>query len=210
MMHFFLKNLVKNQPHTTRGFTLVETLVAVAIIMVAILGPFALIKNNINAAYITRDQIIANSLAQEGIEYLRFYRDTNYLYTRNNASTPRVMFWGIDGTTGSTYNCVSNSCTVDPTLSQGATAPTTPFSQCSGTCPVLYVRPSNYTYTQQSAGNTATRFTRSFTLCYIQPSSSTCNGTLSNEAKVSVTVNWSTFGKSYSIVQTDYLQNWLQ
>ena len=63
----------------TRGFTLVETLVAVAILMLTIVGPISMIGDSVHRAYFTKDQLIAVNLAQEGIEAARWMRDTNRL-----------------------------------------------------------------------------------------------------------------------------------
>lgn len=61
------------------GFTLVETLVAISILMIAVVVPFYSVQQAIVFSYISRDQLIASSLAQEGIEYIRSTRDNNYL-----------------------------------------------------------------------------------------------------------------------------------
>jgi Tfp pilus assembly protein PilV len=192
------------------AFTLVETLVAISIIMVAVLGPFALIENNINAAYITRDEIIANSLAQEGIEYAVFTRDSVYLYNqRFNQSNDFTAY--MDGTPSGAANCIApNYCTIDPTGTSVNPSWIGTFQQCpGGTCTPLYTRPApDYTYTQQSSGNTQSRFTRTLQICYLN--GTICNSTLSNEAKVTVVVSWVTLGKTYSTTVTDYLQNWLK
>jgi prepilin-type N-terminal cleavage/methylation domain-containing protein len=62
-----------------KGFTLVETLVAVAIIGMTIAAPLTIASNGLNAAYYARDRLIAVSLAQDALEHIRFYRDRNRL-----------------------------------------------------------------------------------------------------------------------------------
>lgn len=57
------------------GFTILETLVAIAILIVAITGPLAIVAQALRASYFSRDQITAYYLAQEAVEYIRNTRD---------------------------------------------------------------------------------------------------------------------------------------
>lgn len=61
------------------GFTLIETLVAIAIIMLAVAGPLVIAQKGISSAVYARDQITAAYLAQDAMEYVRFVRDNNLL-----------------------------------------------------------------------------------------------------------------------------------
>ena len=74
------------------GFTLVETLIAIAIMMIAIAGPMYTASRAILAAEISRDQLIASYLAQEGIEYVRMMRDNAFLAVYPNTSTAWAGF----------------------------------------------------------------------------------------------------------------------
>lgn len=60
-----------------KGFSLVETLVAISILMISIAGPMVLVGNGIRASGYSRDQITAFYLAQDAIEALRYIRDNN-------------------------------------------------------------------------------------------------------------------------------------
>lgn len=62
-----------------KGFTLVETLIAIAILLVAVVGPISLIGDALHKLYYAKDQMIAINLAQEGIEVVRARRDSNML-----------------------------------------------------------------------------------------------------------------------------------
>ena len=62
-----------------RGFTLIETLVAITILLVAIVGPMSAIGTSLSQMSISRDQIIAINLAQEGIEAIRQERDSKMI-----------------------------------------------------------------------------------------------------------------------------------
>jgi Tfp pilus assembly protein PilV len=191
-----------------KGFTLVETMVAIAVMMVAIIGPFVAIQRAVVDSYISRDELIGNSLAQEGVEYVRSIRDGNYLYNRATSGT-RWWLYGLNGGAG-IPDCVANSCVVDP-LPQTVQA-------CNGTnCSAypLYITsaasPTPYVYTQASgSGNILSRFTRSIQLCYINElNGPSCTASVSNEARLTVTVTWITQGRTYTTLVTEYLQNWL-
>lgn len=110
---------------TTRGFTLIETFVAITILMTAIAGPLTLASRGLTSAMVARDQLAASFLAQEGIEYIRQKRDTNHL--QGNPS------W-LSGLTA----CVGQECMVD-TVTDAAPA------ACSGACvPLRYDRESGF------------------------------------------------------------------
>ena len=66
-------------PLAKRGFTLIESLVALSILALAIVGPLSLASTALSAAQISRDQLVAFYLAQEGLEVIRNQRDTNRL-----------------------------------------------------------------------------------------------------------------------------------
>jgi prepilin-type N-terminal cleavage/methylation domain-containing protein len=61
--------------HTQQGFTLVETLVALSIMLLVILGPITIAQKGIQNARLATEEIVAVFLAQEAIEGLRVLRD---------------------------------------------------------------------------------------------------------------------------------------
>lgn len=65
-----------------KGFTLVETLVAITILVLVVVGTSSAIQVGISSYIFSKDQIIAFYLAQEGFEQIRNIRDENRL---NNA-----------------------------------------------------------------------------------------------------------------------------
>lgn len=63
----------------SKGFTLIETLVAIFLLTVGVVGSFSLMQKVTSFASISSSQLVASYLAQEGIEVVRNIRDTNYL-----------------------------------------------------------------------------------------------------------------------------------
>ncbi|MEY2641078.1 MAG: hypothetical protein RL150_471 [Candidatus Parcubacteria bacterium] len=77
----------KRQPqqHTigTRGFTLLETLVAIFILVISITGPMVFAQSGLRASFLARDQVTAFYLAQDVIETIKNIRDENGLNGRD-------------------------------------------------------------------------------------------------------------------------------
>ena len=66
-----------------KGFTIVETLVAIAVLMIAIAGPLVVASKGLTAAVYARDQVIASNLAQESMEKIRNIKDNNVANNRD-------------------------------------------------------------------------------------------------------------------------------
>ena len=140
---FQIKLKQKNNSYITQGgFTLIESLVAITILITAILGPMSIAANGIASAGYVRDQTTAFFLAQEGLEYVRNMRDSNALTT-----PPLDWLAGLSA-------CVSSSCTINPSNNI--------INACTGTCPaVRYDSTSNmYGY----AAGSETNFTRTISI----------------------------------------------
>lgn len=174
-----------------RGFTLVETLVAITILMIAIVIPFNGVHQAITVSYVSRDQLIASALAQEAVEYAYFIRGSNYLYYLQTGGT----YPGANGWLSNLQECLVSlhayGCAVD--AAQGTTA------ACSSSgCAVLNLSQANI-YTQSTSGNTPTRFTRTMKIEEVN----------THEARVTVTVSWRTLNRDYTTTTTENIYNWL-
>jgi hypothetical protein len=60
-----------------RAFTLVETLVAIAILMISISGPLAVANKALTASLYAKDQSTASFLAQEEMEIIKYTKDNS-------------------------------------------------------------------------------------------------------------------------------------
>jgi len=68
-----------------RGFTLLEVILAIFVIMVGIAGTLGIIQQGISYTQLSSSRLAANYLAQEGIEIVRNIRDANWLEMRTNS-----------------------------------------------------------------------------------------------------------------------------
>jgi Tfp pilus assembly protein PilV len=59
-----------------KGFTLIETLIAVFLLITAIAGPLTIASKGLTATQVAKDQFIAFYLAQDAMEQVRFMRDS--------------------------------------------------------------------------------------------------------------------------------------
>ena len=70
---------------TNKAFTLVETLVAISIFTMSILGLISILASCVSDISYAKQKIVASYLAQEGIEYVRNIRDNDVLYDPTSA-----------------------------------------------------------------------------------------------------------------------------
>jgi prepilin-type N-terminal cleavage/methylation domain-containing protein len=174
------------------GFTLIETMVAIAILALAVVGPLYTADRAMVAAEIANNQLTASYLAQEGIEYVRMVRDNSYLnrYESHDANASSDA-WTIDFIPSITAVC-GTSCQFDPANAS------VPLAACSGSsCTPLYLSVTKV-YTQQSSGGTVTPYTRTIQAVAIS----------STEEKITSTVSWSFHGTLYSETINDHLTPW--
>ena len=104
-------NSVFSIQNSHRGFTLVEALVAISVVLVAIVGPLTIVSKNLGFALFVRDQVVAYYLAQEAIEFIRNTRDNNVLAGQSwlnglGACTSGVC--AIDSAANTVTGCVTS------------------------------------------------------------------------------------------------------
>lgn len=189
-------------PFHSKGFTLIEAMVAVTLLSLAILAPFEAVQRVMSASRIAKDQLIASSLAQEGLEYARFVRTSNYIYAYKNGDLGSYdIIAGLDGHSSDLFgnsNCMppSSTCTIDPSKD-----PASAIKHYLGVPPdteVLYFNSAGGYYNQSKAG-TATPFKRYLTL-----------KTGTGYEIVTVTVTWSEHGIPVPpLILTQRLYDWL-
>jgi prepilin-type N-terminal cleavage/methylation domain-containing protein len=162
-----------------RGFTLIETLVAITILTVAIVAPMGLAARSLASAYYARDQITSFYLAQEAIEAVRSVRDGQVLRIATDPSASSLNLFGPIP--------VDQPFTIDTR--------TNTIEVCaSGTCPRLQTNGTFYGY---ESGWTNSGFTRTVTAHSVN----------TDELRIFVTVSWRTGGlqtRSFTMYENVY------
>lgn len=126
----------------TGGFTVIETLIAVMVLLTSIVGPMSVASKGLYAAFYARDEITAFYLAQEGLEFVRNFRDTTKLMhdkedidSVNAGGAPaHTSDQWLDGLEDCDTAVNADGCIIDARLS-----PVDPNAilPCSGKCTVV-------------------------------------------------------------------------
>lgn len=180
-----------------KGFTLIETLIAVCILTLSIVGPLVAANRAIVSAQISRDQLTASYLAQEGIEYVRAIRDNVFLteYMTGGANVSANAWNSF--ITGIIDQCRSAECSIDLTLPMGY-GPSSSLYQCSGNeCKLYLLSNGVYSTIRNVQGGTITSFSRTIK----------STGT-PNDEQIASKVSWSFHGTTYSTTVYDHLTPW--
>lgn len=194
------KNQKNNQSRSRTqqaGFTLVETLVAIAIFSASIAAVISVVAQGISSTTASKNRIVANYLAQENIEYIRHLR---------NKYTPSLgVATSWNGFVDSILACDGKFCVTadtaeyDPSIEVivcGDQNPN-PNSTCSD-YPVVF--DSNGYYYQPQTSSPNTPFRRFFTVESIGV----------DEIKVTTSVFWlEKNGGQKNITLTETLSNWI-
>ncbi|MFW0871428.1 MAG: type IV pilus modification PilV family protein [Patescibacteria group bacterium] len=142
------------------GFTMVETLVAITVLLLAVVAPMSLANDGIVASRLAQDQIVAFYLAQEGVEAIKNMRDHNRL---TNDSAGQLG----NNLGGNLANCIvsdpndqnEEGCIIDTTRKEGVGEFWT--QSCSGGCEPLRISDTSpYIYSHQPTGTSASKYIR--------------------------------------------------
>jgi len=166
------------------GFSLVETLVAVTILLIVIVGPMKISSQAAKSSSFSSEQVTAFFLAQEGIELMEKARDDLLLpkFVAGNTSTP----WGnfTDDTTSGQYQFCYKATGCGMEIKQHAKGELETAKDCSvsATECLLYFDSSGKraSFTHKSGGNVATIYTRVIKMEKVN----------ADEVKVTSTVTW--------------------
>jgi prepilin-type N-terminal cleavage/methylation domain-containing protein len=182
-----------------RGFTLIETLVAVTILTIGVIGPLSLAARGISDGLFAQNQLTANLLAQEALETITNLRNSNIdnllnipgndsfylIWDDTQASGDEIKTVGVDPVSGKIfYNCNDG-----------------PASSPAG----CYLKsdpndPDRRFYLRDTSPTPSGQFFRQITL--YRPNTTDDN----NEMKVEVTIKWNNkaAAKSFTISENLY------
>lgn len=193
----------KNQ----KGFTLIETIIAIFILTVTVSSLLQLTAQGFYTVRYLRNQIVANNLMQEGLEFMRNSRDT---------------FVGVNGGTFQDWvaaqaarGCMPDGsgsaagCIVDPYTSTGAVV-----EPCTGSCQVFQFYEDTgfygygykgHTYPQGLTGTTAPYYTDYIRTVRLYTST---DPLVADQVIVTSTVSWVNGSVRKTVSQSMLLTKW--
>ncbi len=177
------KILIKNT-----GFSLVETLFAIAILMIALVGPMTLAWSSLSASNDQRNEVTAGYLAQESLEQVKNMQNRGVLQGHS--------FTSFLGDCAGEQECDIRPVDGDIVACSGA----------NGFCPIYRVtRASDSWYTSNGRENSdrtvvPTGFKRKTVIAK--------QDLKDNEYKVTVTVGWQNRGLSRELTITELLYDY--
>ncbi len=187
------------------GFTLIETLIAIFLLTLTVGGLLTMAAGGYFAVRYARNQIVADNLIQESLEYVRNSRDTAL---QSGTDWPT---W-LAGYTGSSHGCLTG-CIVDPY----ATANNVRLPDSNGGLIEFFPsigsqKISFYGYQTSSynlgAPNTPPYLTTYKRIITFSPVTTQSGGTAPDQAVVTVKITWSNGNSSKSSSQSILLTNW--
>ena len=91
-----------SQSYEKSGFTLLETVIAIGIILFGLLSILTLSTSSLVVSNVTSDEFLAANFAREGIEIIRTQRDTNWLKFDSDSTTE----WDDGLSAGTNYSAL--------------------------------------------------------------------------------------------------------
>lgn len=177
--------MIKKKKKKNTGFTLVETLIAIAILMISVAAPLSLAAKGLEVIAISKDHIVADFLAQEAFEWIKNKTD----YNKNSPIGTDPLINGLN-------ECIladdgsGNGCIVDYTDS---------LSSYNGQ--VLKIQDGIYSY---NSGGIDTKFKR---YVKIKKYRDTITSHL-DEISVEVTVEWEAPSGTQKYIYQSNITNW--
>lgn len=169
-----MKNFLLKTNKNSKGFTLVETLIAISIFTISILGMISILSNGITDTNYAKDKIIATYLAQEGIEFVRNIRDDSVLYNTTNSGWSDFL--------NRTNNCIPIGIDVLGCSMKDDLSTTDNFASCAdfSNCE-LYINTGTNKYSSDPQSGDDSGFSRIITLT---------SGVSPNKVTITSSVSW--------------------
>ena len=182
------------------GFTLVETLVAIAIFASSVTALISITARGINDNVFVKNKLIAGYLAQEGVELIIHMRDSAAVRSSGSSGTAWAEFLSEANGIG---NCYSNgidplnTCTIDSSVVPYTASPCT-----DAECPPLQFDSDTGTYVY--FGSPDSMFTRTISVVPVPEGNS-----VSREVFVKSEVSWRQGSKTHTTSYDYNLFDWV-
>jgi len=186
-------------PHFKKksGFTLIETLVAIFILVLSITGPMVFASNALQASYYSRDQITAFYMTQEAMELVKNIRDQQGLTSTE------------DDWLGILRPCVggNNICSVGYVSTDLSPITVSPCSSVAA-CEVRKTVSNGITYFGHgvSADWEGTGY---FRTVHIEEKQCNGSGTDCKEAEVTISIEWKSGRLTRDFTVTETIYDWI-
>ncbi len=172
----------------SKGFTLIEVLVAVFILITAVVVPLTIGSKAYAYSNFVRDQSTASYLAQEAVEFVRLVRD-------NASLNPSPSGAWVD------FKSAIDTCMSDSGCQFSVLEDSPSIDECGGKCDSLY-RQAGGTYSYTPVEGSNKWFLRTVKTVVVGKNAF-------ERVQVEVTVLWNTNGiDERSFTVTDYLTPW--
>ncbi|MFT5360207.1 MAG: prepilin-type N-terminal cleavage/methylation domain-containing protein [Candidatus Paceibacteria bacterium] len=187
MFNFKIKN--------NKGFTLIETLVSLLIFSVSIVALISITADGVADTNFAKKKQGAYLLAQEGVELVRFYRDTALRFGTTDWES-FILFMGYSNN-NPTLCFSAGGCTIDAhSIAQDLNGDIT-MCDPNG-CPNLSINATNGFY--EYSTDPESIYNRKITMEWISD----------KEVRVSVTVSWEHGGDTFDMVLGEVLTSWVR
>jgi len=193
-------------PFFSAGFTLIETIVALTLIVGALAGPFTLATRGLLSSKFSKNKLVALNLAEEGIELIRFYRDNNALSgtlawdAGIGSSANTVTYWRAD-----IYCDTGNLCT--PATGKARNWQQCPVNPCGNKLTI----DGDGLYSYSGSAGSQTIYTRTITIdrnFTEQDSPPLPSVSAEDRMRVVSTVTWADSNVPRQVQVEDILYNW--
>ncbi len=189
----FLKFIRLGRTKNNKAFTLVETLVAIAIFTTSITALMAVLASGISNTNYAKRKMTAGYLAQEGIEYIRNMRDTSVLSGADSQTGWNAFTFQMNLCKSSSNGCYFDAINEHPITIMPCTD--------SVICPPEIMKydlvTGKYNYNPLAVDS---GFIRTINIKIIS----------SDEVRVISTVSWKQGSGDYSITFSENLFNWIE
>jgi hypothetical protein len=183
-----------NKKNKKKGFTLVETLIAIFIFSLSVVVVMSVLSTGILSESSTKNKVVATYLAQEGIEYFRNMRDTYVLYD-DDKKLGWEKFYKKLLTQGRCDN-QEVGCYFHPMVFKYVPITDIEINPCEGECPPLLYSEGVYDYN----GGEGPGFIRKMSIVDLA----------SEQIKIISEVSWYQQGKKNTVLFSENLSRWME